>query len=345
MKFLLAPMATLSHEAMRRAVHYFQDCDEYYTEMIHASSLMAGGAFESYYIKNGPVPQRIVWQLTDSKPNALAQAAQIVRSLGGLGIDINMGCSANAICRTGAGIAWMSKPLAETAAMLAKVKHELDKAPQCGIPDRNCRRLSVKIRLGGEQFTEQSLFAFADMLVSEGVTQITLHPRTKKEKFRRNARWEYVEKLAQYVHNTYGTHIHIIGNGDIASAEKAVRFSQLCPAADGIMIGRAAVQKPWIFAQTAARFNGGTETHITESRTVDLLETARRFLSDLKECQPQEFYKTRAHRFFSYFCDNVSFAHYIKTKILNADTIEQMDAEFTQYFSMQPQEQMLPVSF
>ena len=119
-------MATLSHEAFRISVEEFGGCDEYFTEMINASSLLNMGPFEKYYLMNGPCPEKIVWQLTGTSAESLAKAAEIVCEKGGIGIDLNMGCSAPQIYKTGAGIAWMLKPLKETAEAVSKVKKSLN---------------------------------------------------------------------------------------------------------------------------------------------------------------------------------------------------------------------------
>ncbi|MBE6348774.1 MAG: tRNA-dihydrouridine synthase family protein, partial [Spirochaetaceae bacterium] len=247
MKLLLAPMATLSHEALRNLIFRFGGCDEYYCEMIHATSLVSGGKFEEYYIRTQPEPDKIVWQLTDYREEALKEASKIVSELGGIGIDINMGCPAPDIYRTGAGCAWMSKPLQEVASMLNKVKSVLDSSTT------SCKRLSCKIRLGEENFTIEKLFDYCDMLVSEGVTQITLHPRTRKEKYTRKARWEYVNQLCEYLKTKYSSlNLQIIGNGSIFSVEDAISSIKKAPNIDGIMLGRSAIQKPWLFKQISS---------------------------------------------------------------------------------------------
>ena len=74
MKLLLAPMATLSHQALRNLIYRFGGCDEYYCEMIHATSLVSGGKFEEYYIKTLPEPDKMVWQLTDYREDAIEKA-------------------------------------------------------------------------------------------------------------------------------------------------------------------------------------------------------------------------------------------------------------------------------
>ena len=87
---------------------------------------------------------------------------EIVCEKGGIGIDLNMGCSAPQIYKTGAGIAWILKPLKETAEAVSKVKKSLDLIEE---KTQNHFRFSVKCRLGNENFTEQTFFNFTDMPV------------------------------------------------------------------------------------------------------------------------------------------------------------------------------------
>lgn len=333
MKLLLAPMATLSHEALRNLIFRFGGCDEYYCEMIHATSLVSGGKFEEYYIRTQPEPDKMVWQLTDYREEALKEASKIVSELGGIGIDINMGCPAPDIYRTGAGCAWMSKPLQEVASMLNKVKSVLDSSTT------SCKRLSCKIRLGEEDFTIEKLFAYCDMLVSEGVTQITLHPRTRKEKYTRKARWEYVNQLCEYLKTKYSyLNLQIIGNGSIFSVEDAISSKKKAPNIDGIMLGRSAIQKPWLFKQISSALSN--EEFKTE---IDLFELAIDFMKDIENCQPQEFWKTRKQRFFIYFCDNFQFGNYLKSQLINNDGFEIQKNILQEYFEKMPSERFLTI--
>lgn len=333
MKLLLAPMATLSHEALRNLIFRFGGCDEYYCEMIHATSLVSGGKFEEYYIRTQPEPDKMVWQLTDYREEALKEASKIVSELGGIGIDINMGCPAPDIYRTGAGCAWMSKPLQEVASMLNKVKSVLDNSTT------SCKRLSCKIRLGEENFTIEKLFAYCDMLVSEGVTQITLHPRTRKEKYTRKARWEYVNQLCEYLKSKYSSlNLQIIGNGSIFSVEDAISSIKKAPNIDGIMLGRSAIQKPWLFKQISSALSN--EEFKTE---IDLFELAIDVMKDIENCQPQEFWKTRKQRFFIYFCDNFQFGNYLKSQLINNDGFEVQKNILQEYFEKMPSERFLTI--
>lgn len=333
MKLICAPMATLSHEAFRRSVEIFGECDEYYTEMINAGSLLTMGPFEKYYILNGPVPEKIVWQLTGNKIDSMIQAAAVVSKLGGIGIDINMGCSAPQIYQTGAGISWMLKPIDESRELVRGVKHEIS----CIAPSL---RLSVKLRLGDEDFTDESFFNFCDMLVEEGVSQITLHARTKKEKYRFRPKWEYVEKLA-----LRHPEISVILNGDVNDGLAAKEAIKIAPHSSGLMIARKAAQCPWIFSEIKASLENHKiqltssfeeENNILIQKNgdvyIDLQALALKFIDDVERYQPKEFHKTRLQRFFSYYCMNFSFSHYAQTQMLNAKDNEDSKARLLDYF-------------
>ena len=326
MKLILAPMATLTHQALRKTVANFGGVDEYYTEMINASSLLHGGQFEKYYILNDVEPEKTVWQLTGDEAKPLSEAAAVVKDCGGIGIDINMGCAAPAIYKYGAGISWMLKPISETSSMLKSVKNAIGE-----------KRLSVKIRLGDEDFTMEKLFTFADMLVGEGVSQIVLHPRTKKEKYTRPPKYNLLNEFCQYVKaNHFG--VTVIGNGGVRDVASYNKVLSVAPTLDGIMIGRAAVEKPWIFAELKKSekvFEGTGEELETE---IDLYQVAEGFLEDLCQFQPKEFYPTRAKRFFEYFIDNFFFGHSLKAKIQNTDDKSEQLQLLKEYLERNPQE-------
>jgi len=343
MKLVLAPMATLSHEALRLLIHRYGDPDEYFSEMIHAPSFVGEGRFEKWYVRTAPAPEKMVWQLTGSTAGPMAKAAGMLSAIGGIGVDLNMGCSAPDIARCGAGIAWMIKPPAEAASLVAQVRAVLDGRAEldrravtagAGTPRHTPFRLSVKLRLGEDEDYPR-LLSFCRMLVDEGVELITLHPRVRKDKYGRPARREYVARLASDLA------VSVYGNGDVDSPEDAHAYIAAHPCA-GLMIGRAAVQKPWIFAAIRAR--AGESTPAGESSptgTIDHLEVGSFFLANLKICQPAEFQLSRAHRFFFYYCDNFSFAHHIKMRIQNAKTPDEIGGLLEAYFEQVPGDRYL----
>ncbi len=294
MVFVCGPMATISHPAFRTLIERFGGCDEYFTEMINAGTLLTGGPFEKYYIDPAPVPSKVVWQLTGHDKENMKASAERLAALPGIGIDINMGCSAPDIYKYGAGIAWMIKDRSETQAMV--------KAVRSVVPVD--KRLSVKLRLGDDNFTDAGFFDFCDMLVGEGVELLTLHPRTKKEKLVRPPRYEYCQRLAE----RYKGRVPVYLNGNVKDKASFQNALARCPDVAGVMISRAAVQRPWIFMS----FSDLTR------ESINMESLCLEYISLIEQYQPPEFYKTRLQRFFTYFCQNFKFAHYAQTQFVNA---------------------------
>ena len=328
MKFICGPMATISHPAFRILIEQFGGCDEYFTEMINAGSLLVDGPFEHYYLNPCPVPEKIVWQLTGFEVEKMILASQILVELPGLGLDLNMGCSAPAIYKTGAGISWMLRPVEQTQQMVRGVRHIIDDYNKKN-PD-NKKRLSVKLRLGDDNFTDDSFFSFCDMLVAEGVELLTLHPRTKKEKLSRPPRYFYCQKLAE----RYKGHVPVYLNGNVKDAASYQNAVSRCPDVAGVMISRAAVQMPWIFKE----LNGGEA--LDDAMFINMEQLSLDYISLIEQYQPPEFHKTRLQRFFTYFCQNFKFAHYAQTQFLNAAAKDNdaLRAAIKEFFAKCPEE-------
>jgi tRNA-dihydrouridine synthase len=321
--FYLAPMAEISHRAFRELIEGFGGCDGYFSEMISAGALLAGGPNEKYYIDAAPKPEKVIFQLVGADIDQISSAAAFLDKLECAGIDINMGCSAPLIRKTGAGAAWMAS--IDRAGELISSIRPLVK-----------RRLSVKLRIGYKDDFEY-LIRFCRRLEAEGVELITLHPRLVTEKFKRLARWEYVGRLRQELK------IPVAGNGDIADAGQLVsRAESNC---DAVMVGRAAVRLPWIFAEArgiesanliSIKPDFAAET--SASQTVNLFsapnieETGLRFLELLVKYQPPEFHFSRAIRFFGFFCDNLKWGNYLKNELNREENLSGIEQVWRKHF-------------
>jgi tRNA-dihydrouridine synthase len=306
--FFLAPMAELSHRALRELIESFRGGtpDEYFSEMISAGALVAGGSFEKWYIDGGPCPEKLVYQLLGADEEPLLEAVKLLDQEQCLGIDINMGCSAPAITRTGAGVRWMAD-IDRSASLIRRLR------------PKTRRRLSVKLRIGLSDDFEY-LVRFCRRLEEEGLDLITLHPRTAKEKFRRKARWEYISALRKELR------IPLAGNGDIASPEEMLRRGEEC---DAVMIGRLALRRPWVFAE-ARNIEAGNV--VSTGLNINIEDTGLRFLELLALYQPPEFHLSRVRRFFSYFCDNLEWAHHVKTMINRENDLAGIERVWREYF-------------
>ena len=321
---MLAPMAELSHRALRELIEGFKaDKTIYFTEMISAAGLLDGGSMEKWYLDNGPCPQRLVYQLLGADEDRLVKAAELLDRQDCLGIDINMGCCAPLIAKTGAGIRWMEDP--DRAARLVQKLRGITR-----------KQLSVKIRLGPKTARERliqpettatdqlpyfpKLFDFCRKLENAGLDMIILHPRLAAEKFKRRARWEYVEALRKKLK------IPLVGNGDINNADELA-----AKAAEGpVMAGRLLLREPWAFAQA----NQILWPQASPGEASDVVqETGIRFLELLAKYQPPEFHISRARRFFKYYCDNLTWAEYLRNKINREETLGGIDQVWREYFA------------
>jgi tRNA-dihydrouridine synthase len=338
-------MAEISHRGLRELIAEYDGapasaCEagrplpqtEYFTEMLSAGALLAGGPFEKWYLDAGPCPGQLVYQLVGADAGQLERAAALLDGLDCLGIDINMGCAAPAIRRTGAGLAWTGKP-EEARAMVGRVRSVVRR-----------KRLSVKLRCppmgpdAGEEGMLEYLVRFCRALEAEGVQLIPLPPRWAGEKYTRPARWGYVERLRGELG------IPVAGNGDIGSpAELAARSR-----GGRAMVGRAAVRRPWIFA-AARLLAASAEKNPAESgppggglAPPDLEETGLRFLELLARRQPPEFHISRSRRFFSYFCDNLRWGTHVKNLLNREETLKAVETAWRGYFASHPEEKRLP---
>jgi len=331
---ILAPMVALSHRALRELASEFGGLDLAYTEMASAGAAVSGAPYEECYFDSGPDPEKVVYQLYTAKQERLIEALEMLRDkpitgmpssgspasgggasgAGVFGADINFGCAAPQITRTGGGAAWMREP--ERAFELVRRAR--------AVWDRS---LSAKIRLGQEEDYDR-LADFVSGLAEAGVDFIAVHPRLEGQKFRRAGRWDFVARLAAEMP------IPIVGSGDVRSwGDYSRRRSET--GVSGIMIGREAVRRPWIFALIR-----GKESAADFSLEVDLRSVAFRMLELIEARLVEEFRLTRAQRFFFYYADNFSYAHYIKWKLVNAENLDSMRRELDAYFVEMPKDQL-----
>jgi tRNA-dihydrouridine synthase B len=309
----LAPMVGLSHRALRELVLGFGGLDYAYTEMASAAALVSGSPYDEWYLDAGPAPGRAICQFYVTGPERLPEALAMVEKREGeavFGADINFGCSAPHITRAGGGAAWMRDP---------EGAHALMRSARAAWS----RTLSAKIRLGAEEDYPR-LADFVRGIAEAGADFVAVHPRLEGQKFRRLGRWDYVARLAAEMP------IPVVGNGDVRTwKDYRERSSDYSPA--GVMIGREAARRPWIFALLR-----GKEKAEDFSLEVDLRATALRMLELIEARLPPDFWQTRAKRFFYYYADNFTFAHHIKWKLQNAPDLEGMRRELDEYLREVP---------
>ena len=227
---ILAPLAGFTGSAFRRLARKF-GAEITWTELISAKMILAKG-LEGPLLHLTPEERPLRFQLHGSDPEDVASAAQeVMLHLRPDGLDLNAGCPAPKIIQNGAGAALLKDlpKLFEIARMMRQV------ASAFGV------EASAKFRLGFEQDIMEQI---AETLLKAGIKILALHPRTAKQGFSGKAHWERVRDLKRLV----GQEALVFLSGDIHTWKDFYRAYEET-GCDGIMIGRAALKRPWIFRE------------------------------------------------------------------------------------------------
>ncbi|MGB4268059.1 MAG: tRNA-dihydrouridine synthase family protein [Spirochaetota bacterium] len=311
----LAPMAELTTPALRKVVKKFTANVVLYSEMLASGAINAKAPHNEPLVKCYDFDTPFFYQLVGNNPAIMANAATILQDFKCDGININMACSAPHILKTGGGASLLCN-FNQAKAIIAACRKNVH-----GL-------LTVKIRAGFHDIDLLFLRQFVRMLQDEGVDAVIIHPRAAKWGFTRKAFWNIIEAIVTDIT------IPVIGNGDISEPVVALQRLQQTNC-DGIMIGRAAVQKPWIFAQCQALLQ-----QQSLSLSLDIEELWIEVLENIKIMLPVRLHKSRAHRFCAYYHKNVIFGHTLFNSIRQCTTIDDMILCIKNYFARNTAEKM-----
>lgn len=218
-----APMAGVTDKPFRQMCRKFGN-QVLFTEMIGVSSLYNHSLVTQKMMRIQDEENLIV-QLVGIDIPAMIYSAKIAEDNGAIGIDINMGCPVRKLITNGSGCAFM-KSIDNAVRVVEAVKNSVS------LP------VSVKTRLGWDN-DHINILPFAQRLADCGISQITVHARTKEQGYSGKADWEMVQKVKESVD------IPVIVNGDIVSKETQEQALTITNA-DGVMIGRGLLGKPWL---------------------------------------------------------------------------------------------------
>ena len=304
---ILAPMSGLTHTVLRQLVAELGGCGLFYTEMLSARALPLETPDSSPWLRSTSQERPITYQLLVSHPEELAAAIKKVECCGGDGLDLNMGCTTALITKRGGGIALMKEP--KRAEAIVRASRRATDLP-----------LTAKIRLGWTM-DWNGLRDFCCMLQDSGVDAVCVHPRLKHDRLKRPARWEYIGRIKELLD------IPVIGNGDVNSPQAARRMFEFT-GCDGVMIGRAAVQSPWLFRQIA----NSLSPELYHNNCPDPVQAFNRFISLLKNSMEPEYTLPLLKRFTFYFSQNYAFGHTLWSQVHNADSLATATALANEFF-------------
>jgi nifR3 family TIM-barrel protein len=315
---LLAPMAGLTHSALRRIMIRFGGVGLLSTEMLSARRLPTENPRVSPYLIRTERENPLSCQLLTSTDTEIARAIDALHKLKADSVDLNMGCPSTAVGKFGAGVRLMEQP-----EMVRRIVSEARK--------RTALPLSAKIRLGSEADSAK-LKTFCSMLEGEGVDMLTVHARFRHEPFARNPRWAYIAEIKECIK------IPVIANGGVFSvedAEKCLRVS----GADGLMLGRGAVTRPWLFAEIARSVFG---CDIPEP-DVSLPDIYSAFVKALNADYRPIYHLGRLKAFTHYFAQNFKFGHSLATRIQSSRSMDEAMERAAAFFAKNNEKNPVPM--
>ena len=248
-------------------------------------------------------------QIAGSEPEQLAIAANACVERGAQIIDINMGCPAKKVCRKLAGSALL-KDEKLVADILTTVVAAVD------VP------VTLKIRTGWDPDHRNGV-SVARIAEQCGVQAIAVHGRTRACRYRGDAEYETIVRIKKSVS------IPVIANGDITSAEKALEVLRISNA-DGVMIGRGAQGRPWIFQELTHFVHADSaSTPLAKNELRDIM------LGHLREMH--QFYGEQtgvrvARKHLTWYCKNLLNADDFRYQVVRIESAEQQIDLTREYF-------------
>jgi tRNA-dihydrouridine synthase B len=316
---VLAPMAGVTDTVFRRFIRGLGGCGLLMTEFTSSHGVSAALARPRQnktlrYLHFEPDERPITAQLFGADPQVMADAARVVQDLGFDIVDINFGCPVKKVvkCNGGSGLL-RDLPLVER--LLRAVRGAVT------MP------FTIKFRTG---WSDRELVDVQMARLAEdcGVEALALHPRTREQGFGGRADWTRIAAVKAAVK------LPVIGNGDIATPEDAVRMAAETNC-DGVMIGRAASSNPWIFRQIEQYLASGRYDEPSEADRYEMIRSYYRMLLDRSDRYDSEI-AGKMKQFASYFTHGVRNGARLRADIYQARTPDEIYSCVERFFAPVP---------
>ncbi|XP_014115792.1 PREDICTED: tRNA-dihydrouridine(47) synthase [NAD(P)(+)]-like [Pseudopodoces humilis] len=227
-KLYLAPLTTCGNLPFRRICKRF-GADVTCGEMAVCTNLLQGQSSEWALLKRHHTEDIFGVQLEGAFPDTMTKCAELLnRTIDVDFVDINVGCPIDLVYKKGGGCALMTRSN-KFEQIVRGMNSVLD------VP------LTVKIRTGVQEKVNVA-HKIIPRIREWGASMVTLHGRSREQRYTRSADWEYIAECARIA-----SPMPLFGNGDILSYEDANRAMQM--GVSGIMIARGALIKPWLFTE------------------------------------------------------------------------------------------------
>jgi len=307
---VLAPLAGHTDRAFRGLVRHLGGCGLVVTEMVSSEGLTRGSQASREIASVTEEERPVGVQVFGTDPQRLADAAIMIEELGANLVDVNMGCPVPKVTRLGAGAALM-RDVTRASQLISRM------ASSTSIP------VTVKIRSGWDPDTINAR-EVACALEEAGAAAITVHPRCRSERHRGRAAWKVIRDVKDSVK------VPVIGNGDVRSAEDARAMIDET-GVDAIMIGRGALENPWVFRQIGDGLSGRKAWSPAMS---DYREAIDFFTVSLEEYLPEKLVVNRIKALVGWISKGLPGGAALRREVYASSSLPEVRQVFESYFAV-----------
>ncbi len=295
MKIFTAPIAGVTDISYRRIMKEFNP-DMMFTEMVSSNAIVRDNKKTCDEMLNMMEDDSV--QIFGKDIETMVKAAKYIESRGVKHIDVNMGCPVPKVVRNGYGAALLSDP-EHVERLVGALRDALNIA------------LSIKIRVGFGTYKEP--LKIAKIAEKYKLDFITIHGRTREQMYGGEADWDIIKNVKSEIS------IPVIGNGDIFTAEDAVKKSSYA-GVDGIMLARGIFGNPWLIGQIREMFEYGEVK--TEPTISDKVNMAKKHIKYLLEDKGEKRAVTEIRKHMCWYMKGVHSASKIKNEINSSESVE-----------------------
>jgi tRNA-dihydrouridine synthase B len=306
--FVLAPMAGVTDAPFRRLCRRF-GAGMTTSEMTTADTSLWQTPKSRFRLDLDLDAEPVAVQIAGSEPDQLALAARACVDRGAQIIDINMGCPAKKVCNKAAGSA-----LLQDEALVARILGEVVAAVEVPV--------TLKYRTGWDR-EHRNAVRIGKIAEDAGVVSLAIHGRTRADRYRGEAEYETIARVKEAVE------IPVIANGDITTPEKSLEVLRLTNC-DGLMIGRGAQGRPWIFRELLTALDPTAEyPHLGKQ---DLRDIMLGHLDDLHRFYGEHTGVRVARKHLTWYCENLEDSEEFRHRVVRVESASEQIRLTKQYF-------------
>lgn len=295
----LAPMAGVTDAPFREMVNKF-GATAVVSEMVSSEALVRNSV-KTYRRLTGGGDVKIV-QIMGSDPQRMAESAKINEDNGADIVDINMGCPVKKVVNNNSGSALLKDE--KLAVKIAETVVNSVKIP-----------VTLKMRLGWDN-ESKNFRSLAKQFEESGIRMLTIHCRTRAQMYGGIANWKEISDLKDLIKIPY------LVNGDIKNCNdvrEALKQSNAC----GVMIGRAALGKPWLLNQILQKINNGID--VSTPSLEQQYEIVMQHFRDTMDFYGTEHGLRFFRKHFCWYSSGMSGASSFREQINHLDNIESIE--------------------